>query len=250
MQRQLLQFFTHIFVQDEKSKTLLQNIGIHHCSVTGDTRIDRVIKIREEIVSIPEIEQFKADKRLLIGGSVWRADWQVILESFRDISEAYKLILAPHEIDASTLQKIEDTARTLQIKSVRFSRKIKDSNESKLLILDTMGMLASAYQYADAAFVGGAFGKGGLHNILEPSVYGIPTFFGPNFHKFVEAHHLIKRQVACPVNSSGELSALLLSSDVAANARNGALQYFEENRGATEKIIDYLKLEKCLSIRP
>jgi 3-deoxy-D-manno-octulosonic-acid transferase len=70
------------------------------------------------------------------------------------------------------------------------------------LIIDSIGLLSSLYQYAHFAFVGGSFGKG-LHNILEAAVFGVPIFFGDKrFHKFEEAKDLIIRKVAFPLKDT------------------------------------------------
>lgn len=250
LQRKMLPFFTHIFVQDPQSKQLLQSIQIEHCSIAGDTRIDRVLKMKEDAPRIDFIKHFKAEKKLLIGGSVWQADWDLILESYEQIKKEYRVVLAPHEIDEHTLQKIESKAQALNISTTRFSHKKTDAFQYDILILDTIGMLAASYQYAEAAFVGGGFGRNGLHNILEPAVFGLPVFFGPNHHKFIEAKQLMVLQAAFAIHTKEELIERVLRSDILSKAEMGAAQYFAQNRGATDRIINYLILEKCLSSNP
>ena len=52
---------------------------------------------------------------------------------------------------------------------------------TRYFILDTIGMLTKVYSYADIAYVGGGMGTSGLHNVLEPAVFGIPVIIGKNY---------------------------------------------------------------------
>ena len=76
-----------------------------------------------------------------------------------------------------------------------------DAADARVLIIDNIGMLSSAYKYAYIAAIGGGFGKG-IHNILEPACWKIPVIFGPKYEKFREAVELIKAEGAFSFDSS------------------------------------------------
>ena len=111
------------------------------------------------------------------------------------------------------------------------------------MVVDKIGMLSRLYACGKIAWVGGAYGKG-LHNILEAAVYGMPVFFGNrNYTKFREALELIEKGAAFPVSSADELSSHLekLLNDSARLERVSGIarDYVFQNRGATEKIMNY-----------
>lgn len=252
LHRKMLGFLKHIFVQDQISKELLDSIGIFHSSVCGDTRIDRALEIKNNLKSFPLIESFKGLKKLIIGGSVWAPDWKMLLDAFVHLPNEYKLLLAPHEINEHTLQAIEQHAKGLGLKCCRYSNyneSIPHAQEYPIFILDTIGMLAQVYQYADIAWVGGGFGTKGLHNILEPAVFEIPIFFGPNHKKFPEAQRLIDMQIAFEVRQPQFFVEQIQNPDLYTLSRQGAHTYFEQNQGAVRRMMDYLRLEKCLSTK-
>ena len=70
LQRKMLSRFDHLFVQNEESKKLIARIGLEGiCSVSGDTRFDRVIGIAEKFEPIPSVEKFIGDSKVLVAGS-------------------------------------------------------------------------------------------------------------------------------------------------------------------------------------
>ena len=99
--KKILKYYTEIFVQDKASKRLLLEHGIKHVTVMGDTRMDRVVKIKEEALSLPVVEKFatlKNNQAVLVAGSSWPEDENILINYFN--KHAYlKLIIAPHLID-------------------------------------------------------------------------------------------------------------------------------------------------------
>ena len=191
--RRMLGCFTWLFVQNQESKKLLGSIGLSaNVSVSGDTRFDRVIEIAASVGSIPEIEKFIDGCRVIVAGSTWEEDEEE-LDHFANTHPELKCIIAPHEIDEEHLRDIEK----LFHRSVRYSKLVERSNEimdtiqipnsqfpiPTVLIIDNIGMLASLYQYATVAYIGGGFGDDGVHNVLEAAVYRKPVVFGPVYEK-------------------------------------------------------------------
>ncbi|GAB4473803.1 MAG: glycosyltransferase N-terminal domain-containing protein [Thermoflexibacter sp.] len=246
--RNLLKKFTHIFVQNPSSLKLLQNIGIEQVSLNGDTRFDRVWAIKQANREIPIANIFKNNEKLMVVGSSWKEDIHVISKVFQDFPYPLKLIIAPHEINANTLQLIEN--QFFYKKIIRFS-KVKDlANQTDianfdLLLIDSIGILSALYRYGEYAFVGGGYAQG-LHNILEPAVFGMPIFFGNlAYQKFSEATQLEKLGVAFPIKKAEDLKNKLIflieNQQAKKKIDNECLTFVKENLGSTNKILTYLR---------
>ncbi|MBN1184887.1 MAG: 3-deoxy-D-manno-octulosonic acid transferase [Bacteroidales bacterium] len=239
--RNVLLKFTHLFVQNEKSKELLAQYNINNVTIAGDTRFDRVQAIVQQAKEIPVVEVFKENKPVLIAGSSWPPDEKLLLEYINDTSFDIKLIIAPHEIHEEKIVQIE---KQLKLPSIRFTE-ANESNckEAKVLIVNNMGMLSSLYKYGTVAYIGGGFGKG-IHNILEAATFGLPVLFGPNYQKFQEAVNLINEGGAFSLSSYKELEShldrLFGSSEQLQLASSRSKKYVEANLGGTEKILGYL----------
>ena len=231
-----LKCFSHFYLQDEKSRELLKTIGYTNTTFAGDTRFDRVADIAANVKSFPLIEQFKQDKNILITGSSWRED-EDLISRFK--LGSFKLIIAPHEIDENHIKSILELFKSSTI--VRYS-KANEANvkAADVLIIDNIGMLSSLYQYGTIAYIGGGFGKG-IHNILEAATFGLPTIFGPNYQKFNEAKELIHLGGAFSITNAAEFEntmQLLSNKSVLKTASNQSKQYVQSRVGATSKILN------------
>jgi 3-deoxy-D-manno-octulosonic-acid transferase len=235
--RAMLEKFERIFVQDQKSLDLLTAIGIEQVTLAGDTRFDRVVQIAGTARKIYQLEQFRGNEKLFLAGSSWRQDEEIIAEYINVLPDRMKWVFAPHEIDKANIGRLE---KLFSVKCVRFSEFDEDSLDARVLIMDNIGMLSSAYSYAYIAAIGGGFGKG-IHNILEPACWGIPVVFGPNFEKFREAVDLKDRGGAETFSTPAEFKKILdlwLSDEGRyTNCAEEAAKYVKENTGATGIII-------------
>jgi 3-deoxy-D-manno-octulosonic-acid transferase len=129
----------------------------------------------------------------------------------------------------------------LKNKAVLFSKVDENTiSNFQVLIIDSIGILSSLYQYGTLAYIGGGFGVG-IHNILEAATFGLPVIFGPNHQKFQEAVDLIQHGGAFPISNQNELntsfSALLNHKNRLENARYICKNYIEKNTGSTQIII-------------
>jgi 3-deoxy-D-manno-octulosonic-acid transferase len=233
----LLSCFTHIFVQDEESAKLLEKKDFRKFTIVGDTRFDRVAAIAKSSKDIPIVEKFAGQKPLLIAGSTWKPD-EELLARFINETNAIKLVIAPHEVTPENVNKLE---KLLKKPSVRFSLADPLSiHKSEVLIIDTMGILSSLYRYGKIAYIGGGFGVG-IHNILEASTFGLPVIFGPKYQKFREARDLVRLNAAIAVKDYTSLHQILTElltntsklEEMSVTSKN----YVKKNRGATQKII-------------
>ena len=244
--RHLKLCFSHIFVQNDTSLTLLQGQGIGHCSIAGDTRFDRVHAIAQEARRFPEVEAFLARRpkgRVLMAGSSWEPDERNLKSYLDHAGEGLTLILAPHVLGENHLSAIERLFG--KERCTRHSQLAERQESTQVLIIDNIGMLSSLYRYADVAYIGGGFGRG-IHNILEAVTFGKPVVFGPNYHKFQEARDIIACGGGWSYHHADELQTALdsLLGDTAAyeQASAACLRYMEKNLGATDKILSLVKV--------
>jgi 3-deoxy-D-manno-octulosonic-acid transferase len=229
--RSVLHAFDQVFVQDLKSLELLKTIEVKGI-LAGDPRYDRVLGNAKNVQAYPAIENFINGSKVLVVGSSWAADDVVLKDTINHPDFSWKVIIAPHEVSEDRIQSIE---RIFTKKSVRYSKLTNDFSDAQLLIIDNVGMLMNVYQYANLAYIGGAFGKG-LHNILEPAAFNVPVVFGNKFSKFYEATEFIEAGIGFSVNNSTEFSTIfakLSQEDLSEKVRD----FMQTRVGATTKIL-------------
>ena len=239
----LLKCFTHIFVQDEASRRLLAEHGVHDSSVAGDTRFDRVKAVMADGLRVngdrlTPIAQFvDGAERVLVAGSTWPEDEKLLAQY-----TGAKLILVPHEIDEEHIHAIFNRYKGRVVKYSNISA--MPSNMSRLnilqhaqvLVIDTIGLLSSIYRFGQVAYIGGGFGVG-IHNTVEAAVYGVPVIFGPNYHHFREAQGLIDAGAARSIKNYNELEAALTTAFEQHELIGAkATVYVESEIGATDRI--------------
>jgi len=357
--RKMLANFTHFFVQDNQSETLLRSIGIANVSVAGDTRFDRVFEITQNSKAIASLEVFTRDKvfsnepdnspntnlneylseqtieqptgptikhstgpaierptgqtikqsndftynkMCCVAGSTWPPDQELLLNFMRQFATPasksrdlllekpnnltkesvklaeepnessankveLKLVIAPHEVDEAHIKKIESLFAAYKV--VKFSdfsevnnqlqaqpnnlltkqngisahqnfssAQIEELSSAQIFIIDTVGILSTAYRYGNFAYVGGGFGVG-IHNILEAATYGLPVVFGPKYEKFKEAVDLIALGGAFTVtkDETETLERLSLDTEFRKHCSQICRDYVQTNRGATTNIL-------------
>ncbi|WP_239990721.1 3-deoxy-D-manno-octulosonic acid transferase [Marixanthomonas ophiurae] len=240
--RKALKSFDHIFVQDKTSEALLHSINITNVTVSGDTRFDRVSHQIEHDNSLSFISAFKENSLCIVCGSTWPEDEAVLLKYINEASEDVKFIIAPHNIDTS---KIEHFRKKLKGSSVKYSEKEgKKLADYSVFIIDTIGLLTKIYSYADIAYVGGAMGKTGLHNILEPATFGVPIVIGKNFENFPEAKRLQQLAGLYAVDSAAECTEILnkLVTNSSFREKTGMIaeHFVNSNTGATNITLNYI----------
>ena len=245
--RNILKYFNHIFVQNKTSQNLLQSIGIQNVTVGGDTRFDRVAQIAKKSPIYVAVDSFKAEKPLLIVGSCWQEDFEVIAPFLNDFTKELKVIIAPHEINEEQIERWIKVLKGTTIKFSDFSEISFDYEKPfqyKTLIIDDIGRLSSLYRHADFAWIGGAYGKG-LHNVLEAATFGMPIFFGDkNYKKFQEATDLERLGGAKVVTNTEdfeiEFKKLYDDSELRNQKSEVVRKYVKDNTGGTIKIIKYI----------
>lgn len=232
--RKSLQICTRIFTQDSESSELLRSIGINHTEVAGDTRFDRVIEISNTTQTFPELAPIRKKNLVIVAGSTWPPDEEILLKFVEKHPEIH-LVLAPHETDPERITKLAKGYS----QALTWTNKSQITEDTSIVIIDQIGLLSSLYKYADIAYVGGGFGSG-IHNTLEPAVFGIPVIFGSEFAKFKEARELISVNGAASISSYDEfedcMEKLIANFDLRKTMGRNAGAYVIENAGATRHI--------------
>lgn len=239
--RNCLQSITHFFVQDSTSENLLKSIGKTNVSVSGDTRFDRVVEVLQSDNSLDFISEFTQEQTTVVIGSSWPADEKILVQYINQSDLSVKWIFAPHNIKSEQIQQLK---KTIQKAVVLYSEKDQsDLKNAQVLIIDAVGFLTKVYAYADVAYVGGGFGTG-IHNVLEPAVFGVPIVIGPQFQKFKEAVDLVDLGACIVVNNQQELNQGLnhLLKEVTYRNQLGsvAADYVSKNAGATDLILGFI----------
>jgi 3-deoxy-D-manno-octulosonic-acid transferase len=239
MNRKTLNFVTHFFVQNEISGKLLESICLQNFTLSGDTRFDSVLDLAKNKKDFPLIKAFKGDKNLLIAGSTWPQDEELLVNYINELNENWKVIFAPHEISVEKLKALE---KLLGKDFIRYSNlTINHKTDFKVLIIDNIGMLSSVYQYGKIAYIGGGFGAG-IHNTLEAAAWGLPVIFGPKYHKFQEAKDLIAYKGGFNIQNEKELTSILDqfigNEDYLNDCGSKAKSYVDKHIGATAIIMN------------
>jgi len=235
--KQLQKNIDWFFHQTEMSYALAKSVGLTQSSVTGDTRFDRVKQLRNRDNHVECIKDFIGRDKAVVFGSSWQAEEKMAEEVFLGTPYA-KLIIAPHD-----LKRVQHLKQMFP-EAVLYST-IKDSAEnfnSRVLIIDSIGLLSRLYSYADIAVVGGGFHDAGLHNILEAATFGVPVIFGNHYRKNPEADELISADGGKSFEKTGlaaDFVMFLINNEetlqmMSANAK----KFVDDKPGSTELIIN------------
>jgi 3-deoxy-D-manno-octulosonic-acid transferase len=212
--------------------------------VTGDTRFDRVM---ERWTARPRgVPPLPDDGALtLIAGSTWPPDEARLLPALerllREIA-SLRVVIVPHEPRVDHVSGLREWARVNGLHAVTTSEAAGDGRAShaspRVVIVDTVGVLAEAYAHAHVAYVGGAFSTG-VHSVIEPAIAGLPVVFGPRHDNSFEAVQLVARDAARSARDAEGVHHALHGylTDRGARERAGAAAraYVESQLGATEK---------------
>ncbi len=233
--------YEHIFVQNRESFDILHRYGFTNVSICGDTRLDSVGEIADVAPHLDKLELFCGKQKAIIAGSTWKEDEDLFIAYVNKCASGSKFVIAPHEVTPQSLERICGALeRPYALYSTSTQQELSDAD---VLIVDGYGYLVSIYRYGMLAYVGGGFNSG-IHSILEPAAFGLPVIFGPDYHKFQEAHDMLYLGAANCINDFSELEMhidayrsfpqKLLSASIIAR------DYVDKNRGASKEIVKYL----------
>jgi len=241
-------------VQSEESARRFIDLGANpgRVTVTGSLKFDSLelspttiqARARDRVLRYFRVA---SNRPVIIAGSTMKGEEAAVLRAFRRVRSsvpATMLILAPRHTE-----RTEDVERLCKQEGFRTMRRselaIDVEPRADIVILDSIGELATLYQLATVAFVGGSLVATGGHNILEPAVFGKPIVFGPHMENFAEiAKAFVANVAAVQVRTDRELddAIVALMTDPIRRARLGAAAraLVEANRGAKDKSVAVL----------
>lgn len=219
----IFNYFDKIYTGSPRLKSSISNfVSEDKIQISGDTRFNRVVKRKEKVNQNLLPQRFKNTKNIILG-SIIESDFDVVFNGIKSkfpngesdlIQNNNGLIITPHEVDKNTISIIEGKLNENKIKYKKYSQFLNNKTEfnCSTIIIDTVGILADLYQYARVSYVGAGFGAG-VHNVLEPAVYGCAVSFGPNIHILDEAIELHEIGLGTMAHSSNDFKVFLDSID-------------------------------------
>ena len=229
------------FVQNQETKSILESIGVSSVEISGDTRYDKVLQYKKDVSETNSIlSKFRTKGPVLIAGSSWEAE-ENIIKKFLECNSEINVIIAPHNVNKANIKRIETL---LDEPTMRYTD-FKERDDKRILILDTIGHLSAAYQYADYALIGGGF-SGSLHNILEAGAFGLPVFFGPYYHKFPEAQNFIDGNIGFVIENAAQLSEKINVLNHQEERKQKIEAFMQSQAGATNKIVNHSFIREIL----
>jgi 3-deoxy-D-manno-octulosonic-acid transferase len=228
--------------EDDAKRLEILGVPRDRITITGDPRFDSVTAmVSASATEAPLIE--RTGVPAIVAGSTWGLDEEVLLEAYGTVRRAHpaaRLILAPHEPTSGHLEAVDALAARFGLgKPVRLALA---TGREEFILVDRVGVLARLYGSGDAAYVGGGFGRAGLHSVLEPAAWGVPVVFGPRWRSSREAGLLSDAGggMALPVSGApaqlAKLWQMWLNDEKSRRgAGSRALHVVEAGRGGAEK---------------
>lgn len=233
---------------EDAARYLAWGLAPERVRVLGDPRVDQVLARAAATDAARWGELRRGAAAVVVAGSTWPADEAVLVAALAALAArhpALRAVLVPHEPTAAHLTALERRLAAAGLDSVRLSALVGGAPLPRALVVDRVGLLGELYAIADVAYVGGGFGRGGLHSVLEPAAFGVPILIGPRHGNAREAAALLHRGAARAVRTSDELAAALDAwlTDPAARRRAGdaARTYLDAHRGAADRIAAWLE---------
>jgi 3-deoxy-D-manno-octulosonic-acid transferase len=207
---------------------------------------------------------------LIVAGSSCDGEEELILAAFTELRqkiEDVRLLIAPrHPERFDTVAKLLDSSRVKSVRRSAYAQQVETvgigslaslpssknpAHKADVVLLDSIGELASLYRFASVVFVGGSLVPKGGHNILEPALDAKPIIVGPHMENFREiAAEFLRHDAVVQLQGTNdnELIAalrdamldLLTDTERARNLGGNARATVEANRGATANTVEVI----------
>jgi len=250
MHRAVYGLLDKVLTVSEGDSIRFNKLGVKESAleVLGNSRYDQVIQRKGEAVpNQDKIANILRDKIVLVLGSVWDTDISLILDPIINrIKESTKLsiIIVPHEPEDKILNLIESKFAEANIGFVRSSNIISDNDRINAIVIDEIGYLAGLYKFAHIAYMGGGFGPG-IHNVMEPAVYGVPVIHGPRLNSSETVEFLDDSGGGYLVETQEQFNSIFIKliADEEFREKSGlaAENVVIERAGATEKTVKVIQ---------
>jgi len=240
--RNMLGLFTRVLVQSKEDYNLIAPIITNKkIFITGDTRFDRVLQTAKDETPIDWI-QLLSNHKNFIAGSTWKED-EILLSKATAHFTQLNWIIVPHNVDAKNIEACKAVFPNSITLTNLIDQGVKQ-NKPIVLIIDRIGLLRMLYKYAFVSYVGGGFGKDGIHNVLEPAAFGNPVIWGPNDVKYKEAISLREALGGYQINNESalvlHLNELLQNNNLYNQIGQNASNFIKTGAGATHKTMNEL----------
>jgi 3-deoxy-D-manno-octulosonic-acid transferase len=248
---------SRVLAQSETDAERLKAIGClaDRVTVAGNLKFD--VRAAEEAEATRLLKTQAAGLRLIVAGSTLEGEESALLKAWPQLLSAdprLALVLAPRHPE-----RFESVASILERSEIPWFRRSHWPSDSKsgganaprmvkpgeVILLDTIGELASVYSLAAVAFVGGSLVAAGGHNPLEPAQFGVPIVMGRHYANFRAITDDLRAQDAIRIAGREELAGVLIEllGDPRAAAAMGerARDVFEQQAGATWRCVEALR---------
>ncbi len=236
--KNIFHLFDHLYtVSSNDTLAFRQTFNCQKAESAGDPRFDQVFLRSQNCTKVNYLKPFFANHTVLVAGSVWDRDVNILLPAWQELEKRPSLILVPHEVCPENMAHLyqELQKRSLAYTPVSTLNGTFDP-EREILVVDQTGYLVELYSLASIAYVGGGFGVN-VHNTLEPAVYNIPVLFGPRYHNSPEAEGLVAAGGATVIHNQKELAFTLktMTTDATKIKKSGmaAGKFVQARTGAT-----------------
>ena len=239
---------TRVLAQTETDAERLRVLGCRAdaVSVAGNLKFDVRVAQEAEVTRLLRPARVK----FVVAGSTLEGEEAVLLELWPRLLECHPqlaMVLAPrHPERFGTVMALLERSGFRWVRRSAWKTNSPDPRNpleaGEILLLDTIGELASVYSLASVAFVGGSLVPAGGHNPLEPAQFGVPIVMGPNYANFraitedLRAHDALR--IAAPDQLRQVLWGLLADRDQARAMGDRARRVFEQQAGATGRCVE------------
>jgi 3-deoxy-D-manno-octulosonic-acid transferase len=251
--RPFLSRLSRVLAQSETDSERLKAIGClpRRVSVSGNLKFD--VRTVEEAEATRHLKVLAPNLRLVVAGSTLEGEEAALLEAWPKLLQAdpqLAMVLAPrHPERFGTVASVLEKSGFPWVKRSDWSSQptdtLKPLNPGQIVLLDTIGELASVYSLVAVAFVGGSLIPAGGHNPLEPAQFGVPIVMGPHYANFRAITDDLRAQDAIRIAAIEDLTAtlieLLRDRTAAAALGERARQVFVQQAGATGRCVDALR---------
>ena len=247
--RPILGRLSRVLAQSELDAVRLRALGCGTVSVAGNLKFD--VRVPREAEAVRLLNSAGPGLRFVVAGSTLEGEEAALLEAWPKLLESDpKLVLLVAPRHPERFGVAEDLLARSGVAWVRRSEwtgksEVAPLRAGQIILLDTIGELASVYSLAAVAFVGGSVTEAGGHNPLEPAQFGVPIVMGPHYANFraitddLRAHHAIR--IAGREELAGALSELLTDPVEARAMGERARRVFEEQAGATTRSVEAVR---------
>lgn len=245
--------------QDDAERLALLGVPPGNVHVTGDPAVDAAAARAASADSrSPVLAPFHADPRpTIVAGSTWPEDEAELLPALAELRRSVarvRLVLALHEPTGARVR-----ALLAQLKGAGWRagtllevEKRGSASDFDAVLVERVGVLAQLYTVADVAYVGGGFGRRGLHSVLEPAAAGVPVVFGPRHRRSAAAEGLLRAGGASTAADRkalyGAIARWLTEAEAREQAGEHAFVYIGTHLGAARRTAELL--DPLLPFRP